>query len=428
MTAGTRSRLAALSSAVGIVQRLVQILGTLATMPMVLHALGTDGFGLWGAAVSLAWVTGTVDFGIGAALLTAVARAMGRNDLSEARATVSASLQLALLLAGLVLAVAVPLIHWQAPPAEAPAYLIAAGAVALNIPGSLAGAIWTGLQRAYVTWIWEAVQTVVTIGGLYVLTRFTTDVRLYVAVTFGGILAVNLASLCHLFLRRRDLRPDRLYWAPRLLGGLLRRGAPYVLLGLATTLAVHSDNILALALLGPAASGQMAVVQRACMTALGLLWVLTQPLWPAFTDAVVRGDDRWLRSRVVGGAAVVAACAVGGSALLVAFGRPLLQLWLGGNLNIDQGVFWAMAAWIVVPALGRIPDVLLNALGVVWFQVGVAVVYSALAFGLKLALTPHLGIAGILLATSISYGCTHLPAYVWWVRRWMRRRGTVAGQ
>jgi O-antigen/teichoic acid export membrane protein len=195
-----------------------------------------------------------------------------------------------------------------------------------------------------------------------------------------------------------------------------------VLLGLTTMLAVHSDNILALSLLGPEAAGQMAVAQRACMTALGLLWVLTQPLWPAFTDAAVRGDDRWLRTHIVRAAVLVTACAVGGAALLVAFGQQLMELWLGGGLAVDQGVFWAMAAWIVVPALGRIPDVLLNALGVVWFQVGVALVYAAFAFVLKLTLAPRLGIAGILLATGISYGCTHLPAYLWWVWRWMRGR------
>ena len=85
MTTSTRGRLAALSSTVGIVQRVVQIFGTLVTMPLVLHALGSDGFGLWGAAVSLAWMVSTVDFGIGCALLTAVARGDPTADNSGGR-------------------------------------------------------------------------------------------------------------------------------------------------------------------------------------------------------------------------------------------------------------------------------------------------------------------------------------------------------
>ena len=162
------------------------------------------------------------------------------------------------------------------------------------------------------------------------------------------------------------------------------------------------------------------MAQRACMTALGLLWVLTQPLWPAFTDAAARRDWPWLDRHILWGAAIVAACALAGALALVGFGRPLLALWLGPGLTLAPLVLWGMAVWIVIPALGRIPDVLLNGLGVVWFQVRVAVVYSGLAFALKLALAPSLGIAGILAATGISYGCTHLPMYVWWVWRWRR--------
>ena len=420
MTA-VRSRRLIVSSTVGILQRTAQILGTLITMPLVLHALGAQAFGIWGAATSLAWMVATVDLGIGNSLLTEVARAMARQDSEEAGRQLAAALYLAATLGVVVLLAAVVILRGGDRSVPAQAYLLATGALALNIPGSLAAAAWSGLQRSDRVWAWEALQTVLTIGGLYVLTRFTADVRWYVAVTFGGLLLANLGSLAHLLLSNAALRPRRGLPSRARVLTLLRRGAPYVALGLAMTLAVHSDNIVALSILGPAAAGQMAVAQRACMTALGLLWVLTQPLWPAFTDAAVRGDDHWLRTHIGRSAALVIVAALGGSVLIVMFGRPLLQLWLHGGLMLDQQVLWAMAVWIIVPALGRIPDVLLNALGVVWFQVAVAIVYSALTFALKLALAPRLGIAGILLATGIGYGLTHLPAYVWWLRRWLRQ-------
>ena len=411
---GARSRQVALSSTVGVVQRLVQVAATLVTMPLILHALGIEGFGIWGAAASIAWMTATVDFGVGNALLTGVARAMAGRDLDGARAAVSAALTVAAGLALAVLVLAAPAIFLLASPAARPAYLIAVAAMALNIPGSLAAPIWMGLQKAYVAWSWEAAQTALTVSGYYVLIRFTADVRLYVGVTFGVLLLTNFASLSHLVLARAELRPRWSAVTARRVRSLLWRGLPYLVLGLSLTLAVHADNILALSLLGPTAAGEMAVAQRACMTAAGLLWVLTQPLWPAFTDAAARRDWSWLDRHIVRGAAIVTACAVVGSAAIVAFGGPLLALWLGRGFSLGQDVLWGMAIWIVVPALGRIPDVLLNGLGIVWFQVRVALVYSGLAFALKLALAPRLGIAGILVATGISYGCTHLPMYLWW--------------
>jgi O-antigen/teichoic acid export membrane protein len=417
----SRGRLILLSSSVGIVQRFAQIVATLVTMPLVLHALGLEGFGIWGAAASLAWMTATVDLGIGYATLTAVARAMAAGDIVEARAQVTASLYVALLLASVGLAGTFAAWRLLPPGVETHAYLLAATALSLNIPCSLAAAIWTALQRTYVVWAWELGQVAVTLAGYLTLAQITSDPLAYVAVTFGTLLAFTLGSLLHLFARRPELRPLGTPPATRL-GSVLWRGVPYVFLGLSLTLTIHSDNIIALSMLGPEAAGGMTVAQRCCMTAVGLLWVLTQPLWPAFTDAAVHGDRTWLRSHVLGGAVVTAAAAIGGSALIVMFGQTLLDLWLGTRLYLGPPVLWAMAVWIVIPALGRVPDVLLNALGVVWFQVAVAIVYSALAFTLKLTLALHFGIAGILVATGISYGLTHLPAYLWWVRRWVRRQ------
>ena len=69
-----RGRQAAFSSFAGVAQRLLQIAGTLIVMPMVLLAVGSEGFGVWAVAASFFWMTVVVDFGVGQALLTSVAQ------------------------------------------------------------------------------------------------------------------------------------------------------------------------------------------------------------------------------------------------------------------------------------------------------------------------------------------------------------------
>jgi O-antigen/teichoic acid export membrane protein len=420
-----RNRPVIVSLTVGLLQRLVQFLSALVIMPLVLHAIGPDRFGIWGAAASLLWMTAALDFGIGNALLTVMAHRRASGEPERARAEATAGFLLASCVALVELAAALAAICMWVPAQERTIYLIAAISLGVNVPASLASGIWSGLQKSYTGSGWETVQTLVSVGGLYLLTRFTDEVRLYVAVTFGGLLLANFGSLVHLFLSHPELRPRRPLPTRRLFVDLLRRGVPYLLLGLSFLLAFQSDNIIALSLLGSEPAARMAVAQRVSMTAFGLLWVVSQPLWPAFTDAAARGDHAWVRAYLVRGMALLTACAVAGSAVLVIFGRPLLDLWLHGGLTLGQDVLWAMAAWITVSSLGHVPALLLNALGVVWFQVAVALIYSGLAFALKLSLAPQLGIAGILLATTISYGLTYLPAYFWWVSRWMRVRGSA---
>jgi O-antigen/teichoic acid export membrane protein len=340
--------------------------------------------------------------------------------LEQARAEATAGLLLASCVALVELTAALAAISIWVPAQERAIYLIAVVSLAVNIPVSLANGIWSALQKSYTASGWEAVQTLLSVSGLYLLSRLTGDVRLYVAITFGGLLLANFGSLIHLFLSRPELRPRGPLPTPGLFADLLRRGMPYMLLALSFALAVSSDNIVALSLLGSEPAARMAVAQRVSMTAIGLLWVGSLPLWPAFTDAVACGDHIWVRAYLLRGMVLLTACAAAGSAILLIFGRPVLDLWLHGGLTLGQDVLWAMTAWIVLWALGHVLHLFLNALGVVWFQVAVALVSSGLAFALKLALAPRLGIAGILLATAISCGLTFLPAYLWWVWRWLR--------
>ena len=415
-----RSRRAIFSSFAGVGQRLLQMGGVLIVMPMVLHAVGSEGFGVWAAAASFFWMTVVVDFGVGQALLTNVAQNVARGDILEVRRQIGAALAVSLVLslAGTILAVTI--IPGVASPQVADAYLIAAVLLSINIPLSLTGNVWTGLQRFHMTSAWETFQTVVTVCGLFVLTRFSTDTRYYVAVTAGGLLIANVASTINLYSRYPELLPSlRLPSASRCLA-LMQRGAPFFILSVAATLAVNLDSVIALSRLGPDAASRMAVAQRACLTALGLLFVVTQPLWPAFTDAATRGDYVWVRRGLLRGAIVVTLCATTGGAILILFGQPLLDLWMGGGMKLGQDVLWAMAAWIAMLSLGRIVDVLLNGLGAVWFQARVAIAYSALAFLLKFLLAPDFGVAGILASTAIAYGLTYAPAYIWWLTRWLR--------
>jgi O-antigen/teichoic acid export membrane protein len=69
-----RDRRVVVSAGVGIFQRLVQVGSTLVIIPLLLRVLGPAKFGMWGAAASLAWLSGLVDIGTGTALVTLVAR------------------------------------------------------------------------------------------------------------------------------------------------------------------------------------------------------------------------------------------------------------------------------------------------------------------------------------------------------------------
>lgn len=406
------------SAGMGVTQRLVQVGCTLILMPVLLHALGTAGFGIWGAAASLAWLVTLADFGAGSALVTLVAREIALERVHEARRHVAAALTLSGALAAVFLLLIGSVWGARAWGTAGTLYLIAFAGLAVNLPLNSANNIWMAMQEGYTASTWELVQTAITTAGLLAAALYTRDLRVYVGLVYGGMVAANLGSLVHLWLRHPELRPERLpeRWAA--MRELAGSGMLFFLMGVAGGLSFMLDTVLALQLLGPRASAQMTIAMRICMTGVGMLTVMAQPLWPAFTDAAHTAERPWVMHKLRWGTALLTAITCVGGVALVGWGGPLLRLWLHDDLGIGRGLLAAIAAWILVQAMIRVPHILLNGLLLVRFQTVVLAIALVAAFALKFALAGRLGAAGILWGTTLSVLVIALPALLWRVRRW----------
>lgn len=413
-----RNRRIVVAAGAGVCQRLMQVASTLVLMPLLLRVLGPAQFGIWGAAASLAWFSGLVDIGVGTALVTLVARSIASGKDGEARSHIAGALCFGSVLAGLLLlagGLTSIRVGWQG---RAAPFVIAIIGIALNLPLNAANNVWMALQKGYVSGLWELVQTVLTLGGLITAAGRTTDVRVYVAVVYGSLVLANFGSLLHVFAIHRELRPSGLSVSLQAVRHVLGQGILYFILNLAGGLSFLLDNVLALELLGPDASARMTVALRICVTALGLLLVMGQPLWPAFAEAAENADRRWIRHGLLRGSALLVGVAAVGSCILMVFGERLLRWWLKADLGIGRTLLWAISAWVLAQALVRVPNLLLNGLSILRYQIVVTVVATLLAFGLKFALAPSLGVAGILWGTTATVLLLGVPAFFWRIHEW----------
>jgi O-antigen/teichoic acid export membrane protein len=429
-----RNRRVVASASVGIFQRVVQVGGTFIVMPLLLRVLGPAKFGVWGAAASLAWLSGLVDIGSGTALVTLVARSSAPGRIEQARRHVAGALSIGSGLAGVFLLaaciVSIVLRTNFSPTLGAAGarlgivqdgvwpYLIAAVGLALNLPLNAGNNVWMALQKGYVSGWWELVQTLLTTAGLITAAMLTLDVRVYVAIVYAGLVLANLGSLVHLFLRHPELRPRGLWFSWPAMREVAGQGMLYFILALAAGLAFLLDNVLALGLLGPEASARMTIALRICVSAVGALGVMSQPLWPAFAEAAEKADRKWILKVLLRGSALLVGLTVAGSAVLLAFGERMLHWWLHTNLGIGKGLLWAISAWALSQALVRIPSLLLNGLSMLRYQVVVISIATALALAMKFALAPYFGVAGILWATTTVVFLIVIPANIWRIWRW----------
>ncbi len=418
MPAHRRDRRIIASASFGVFQRLVQVACTLMLMPIVLRALGLVQFGVWGAAASLAWMSALVDIGTGSALVTLVAGSLARDQESEARNHITGALTIGSCLSGFLLLLASVawiggVLHGGAAP-----YVIAFVGLALNVPLNSANNVWMALQKGYVSGFWELVQTVVTTSSLVCAAAFTDDVRVFVALVYAGLVLANLGSLIHLLLRHPELRPRGLPESREAIRKVAGSGIMFFALSIAAGLSFLLDNVIALQLLGPEASARMTIALRVCITAVGVLAVISQPLWPAFADAANSSDRRWIRRSLIRATALLAGATAIGSTILLLYGEPLLRLWLHTDIGIGKTLPWAIAAWVLMESLIRVPCMLLYGLSLVRFQTIVFAAATSVALALKFALAPVFGVAGILWGTSITALLIIFPASVWRIYRW----------
>ena len=171
-----------------VVARAVQVGTSLITVPLTIHYLGNEQFGLWVTISSLLAMATFADFGIGNGVLNIVAYADGRNDHEGIRRAISSGFVI-LGIVGAVLLTAfcatIGRISWpdilgvssaQARAETGPSILVFAACFALNIPLDLVQRAQLGLQEGFRTNLWQLAGSAASLAGVIVGIHFQSGV------------------------------------------------------------------------------------------------------------------------------------------------------------------------------------------------------------------------------------------------------------
>jgi O-antigen/teichoic acid export membrane protein len=432
-----RDRRMMLSMLAGFPVRALQILSGILVVPLAYRYLGAERFGLWSAVTALGSMLTLADFGIGNGLITTLSVATGREEPERIRRAISTAILIVGAIAALLLIALGALVllgDWagwlnvagtsaagDARPAGAACVMMAL----LLLPVGLAAKIRTGLQEAFRNSAWDAAGVVLMLGLFVAAIRFDTGMAgLAVALGTGPVLAA-LGNGIGLW-RRQSLRPR---WSAVDFEGfrpVARLGLLYFALACSAAMASAADNLIAIKLLGPESAGSIGIAGKIFGASQAVVIVALLPLWPAFGEALARGDHRWARRALWRSVAMAFGISLLGAVALLAVANPAIRLWLGRDTALPMGLLVANAVWLVLQSVGNVFGMLLNGAGVIRFQIATSVSYAVIAVALKFVLTDRIGMAGIVWGTVISYGLVALPLYVRYARRHLDRVAAAA--
>ena len=396
------------------VARVISIIGTLVTVPLALHHLGRDVYGLWLAITSLTALTGIADLGVGNGLVNAVAAANARADRNEIRrqtASAGAALTAAALVIGAVFALVYGRIDWaalfnvstaDAARSAGPAVAVFAVCLLAMLPLSLVQRIQLGLQEGYVAGLWTAAAAAVGLVGVVVGILAGASLPWLVLAQSGAPAVLALANGIVLYRRKPWLRARLHDVTLPAATALARAGGLFFVIQVAIAVAYESDAIIVSQILGADAVPSYAVPMRLFAFAPVALGLVLTPLWPAYRDASVRGDDAWVRTALRRSLLLAAAVNIPFTIVLVAAGRPIIRAWAGDVVTPSALLLAALACWALLNTIGGPLAVLLNGLGAIKFQAICAAAMMVANVGISIALTHALGVSGVVWGTVIA--------------------------
>jgi len=417
----------------------VNLLVLFFSVPLSLHCLGAERYGIWIAMTSvLSWLS-IADIGLGNGLMNLLADARGREreDLAQ-RYVATAFWGLAIIAATLgVLALpVVDRINWQyllnirdvAVAAETrTAMLVAVWCFLLALPLSIVSKVYIGYQQGAPANAWAAASSLAELAALVVVTQAGAGLVALTIAVLGTRALVLFVNACYLFgYRRPDLAPSP--WRIDLgsLRAIFGVGALFFLSQMQSLLVFQSDVLIISHFLGPRSITPYSVTFRLFAYVIVPLQLASPYLLAAFGEAHSRGDLAWVRlafRRLL----LASLCWTLPFLLALDIGyRFIIAKWAGVEAIPGQGLVLWMSGWTLLLAGTTPMFVVLTATRNFARMVGFAYAAAVLNVLLAIVLAQRFGVVGVTAAMVIANAACCIVPYILETLRFFRRGVSVA--
>lgn len=394
------------------------------TIPIVVRALGVERYGLWTTITAISSLLVFADFGLSNGLVAVISEAHGRNDRPAAIRAVSSAffslLILAILLVVATLALA-PLIPWAsllhitqtvAAPDVAPSVIVFLVLQFGILPALIAQKVQIGYQEMHLTNVCQIVGSVISALGVVFAARMGLALPWFVLLFSLGPFLTQLAnSGIVFFVRRPWLRPKLSAFHGAAAKDLSRTGAMFLALQLAGVLGTSLDSIILTRSLGLASVAQYAIAVRV-FAASGLVQFFLVPLWPAFGEALARGDHDWARAALIRCLRFATGISMLTSIVAALAMNPLIRFWVPEIQSVPSSLRWAFVVMAPLGAYGATMSSFLNNRRTLRLQLGFFSLASFAALCAKIVLVNMVGISGIIWGSALGYSIFYVvPAW-----------------
>jgi O-antigen/teichoic acid export membrane protein len=423
---GRRWRAIGLSAATSAGERVITGVCGLIQIPIALAFLGREAFGLWMTLTSLVTVMSIADFGLGIGLQNRIAHAYGKDDSADAQRVAATGI---LSLAGIgaaVFVIALPVcfaVNWASvfhlhepdvARSTGAALAILVSAFCAGFPLAGAERVSAGFQLGWLTSLKASFTSVTTLVLVVAAVWLKFGLLWFLAVV---VVPPVLANFLLLIVLHR-----RLGWSLRLFSlfdrslaaSLFRKNWLFILPQIGGTILAFAPPLLISGMLGVSALTPYNLVQRLLNIFGQAQGMMVGPLWPAYTEAIARGDVDWVRAAFRKSLAVSFVFAVLPILSFIAWGKWALHFWTRQPVeSFDFMLIASLSVWTAVLVFMQCIALLLNALGQVKGQSTYGLGSLLIALAIMPPFISRFGSPGAPLSLLFGFAIVSLPLALW---------------
>jgi len=399
----------------------IAVIASYIAVPMMIHYLGQEKFGIWSTLLSIiSWIV-FFDLGIGHGLRNKITESLAKNAREEtARYIASGYTLIGLLALGLwIILMAVSFfIPWKIVfntnvLTENDLRLtlqLTASFIIFNFWTGLISALLNAVQKSSLLALRQVISNVLVLALIWILSH-TTDASLpLLGVAYGVSLILANVLLSGWFFRTyNDLKPYFIIIDKQHIRALLGVGSQFLIIQIAMLVIFTTDKLLITQLIGPASVTAYDVVFKLFGVITFAHGLISFPLWSAYADAYHRSDMIWIRRMLKKQLAYFFILWFFVGAMIL-FAKPIIAVWIGTDLIISDALVLMMGISVLMVAWLNVYTMFVNGIGAIKPQLYAMFVGMIINIPLSVFFVRYMdmGVSGIVLGTILSLVLTAL--------------------
>lgn len=416
----TRNKMLTTNILYSSILKIISLSTSLLIVPITINYLNKEVYGIWMTITSILFWINTFDIGLGNGMRNYLTEAISQKNYSLGKKYISTTLSLltliALVIGGVVLVPLLTIDFNKFFNTEAisnfdlrNAMIVAISVTLCNFVLKNIGFIYVAMQKYAINDFLSVLGNVVSLGIIFLLTKFTTGHLIYVVLAYTATQCIIFClAAIPLFRKHPELRPAFKFFDKSLSHKIVGKGLGFFVIQISSCLVIFgAANIFITQFCGPSAVTTYNIAYKFFNLLVIAYTIILSPMWNAYTDAYVKGDMRWIeqtfnRALKLWGLSVVGGC------IMLAGCQIFYHLWVGEKVIVPFTVSLSTLIYVCFFNLNNCVTYLINGLNKIRIQIITSLAFTALYIGIILLLGKKLGIEGVVLSMAGSYACISL--------------------